>query len=119
MFASLQFAASEIVDDDWAIVVHHLSPTLEQFKAVLQKVLGVVQANRSMNRHTECAKPESEISHASLLADVVAAAATTGKMSALGNQTTRREKAFQALSGKVTVDIIATVQRSVEASQEK
>ena len=82
-------------------------------------MLGAVEADRSANRHTECAKLESEISHALLLADAVAAAATVGKMSAVAEQTAKREQALQALSEKVKTDIAATVQRSVEASQEK
>ena len=82
-------------------------------------MLGAVEADRSANKHTECAKLESEISHASLLADAVAAAATVGKMSAVAEQTAKREKALQPLSEKVQTDIAATVQRSVEASQEK
>ena len=86
---------------------------------MLQKVLGAVEADRSVNRHTECAKLESEISHASMLADAVAVAATVGKMSAVAEQTAKREQALQALSEKVKMDIAATVQRSVEASQEK
>ena len=49
--ASLQFVAAETVDDDWAAVVHHLGPALQQCKVVLQKVLGAVEADRSMNRH--------------------------------------------------------------------
>ena len=116
MSASLQFAASEIVDDDWATVVHHLGPALQKFKTVLQKVLGAMEADQSVNKHIECANLESEISHTSLLANVVAVAAIIGKMSAVAEQ---REKALWALSVKVTTDIVATVQPSVEASQEK
>ena len=77
-----------------------------------------MEADRSTNKHTECAKLESKISHASLLADAMAAAATVGKMSAVAEQMVRREKALQALSEKVKMDIAATVQRSIEASQE-
>ena len=117
--ASMQFAASETVDDDWAAAVHHLGPALQHFKAILQKVLGAVEADRNANRHTECAKLESEISHASLLSDAVAVGATVGKMSAVAEQTTKREKALHALSEKVTTEIAATVQRFVEASQAK
>ena len=109
----------ETVDDDWAAVVHHLSPALQQYKVVLQKVLGAVEANWSANKHIKYAKLESEISHTSLLAGAVAAAATVGKMSAVAEQTAKREQALQALSEKVKTDIAATVQRSVEASQEK
>ena len=115
----MQFFASETVGNNWAAVVHHLGPALQQFKVVLQKVLSAVEADRSANRHTECAKLETELSHASLLADAVAAAATVGKMSAVAEQTAKREKALQALSEKVKTDIAATVQRSVEASHEK
>ena len=116
MSASLLFAASETVDNDWATVVHHLGPTLQQFKTVLQKVLGTVEADRSANKHTECAKLESEISHELLLANAMAAAATVGKKLAVGEQMARREKALQALSKKVTTDIVTTMQRFVEAS---
>ena len=117
--ASLQFSASESVDDDWAAVVHHLGPALQQFKTILQRVLGAVEADRRAQRHTACAELESDISHASLLADAVAAAATVGKMSAVAEQTSKREKALRALSEKVTTDIAATVQRSVKEAAEK
>ena len=117
--ASMQFAASESVEDDWAAVVHHLGPALQQFKTILQKVLGAVESDRQAKRRTACADLESEISHASLLADAMAAAATVGKMSAVAEQTSKREKALRALSEKVTTDIAATVQRSVEAAAEK
>ena len=79
-------------------------------------MLGVVEADQSANKYTECAKLESEISYALLLADGVAAAATVGKMSAVVKQTAKRE---QALNEKMKMDITATVQRSVEASREK
>ena len=79
-------------------------------------MLGAVEADQSIERHTKCAKLESEISHASLLADAVAAATTVGKMSAVVEQMAKREQALQALSEKVKTNIAATVQRSVEAS---
>ena len=82
-------------------------------------MLGAIEADRSANSHMECAKLESEVSHALLLADAVAAAATVGKMSAVAEQTAKREQALQALSEKVKTDIATTVQRSIEASQEK
>ena len=100
-------------------MVHHLGPALKQFKEIWQKVLGAVEADQNANRHTECAKLESKISHASLLADAVAAAATVEKMSAVAEQTAKREKALRALSEKVTTEIAVTVQRSIEASQAK
>ena len=86
------------------------------FFLFLHKVLGAVEADRSANRHTECAKLESEISHASLLANAVAAAATVGKMSAVAEQTAKREKALQALNEKVKTDIAchcATFRRGI------
>ena len=43
-------------------------------------------------------------------------AATVGKMSAVAEQTSKREKALRALSEKVTTDIAATVQRSIKAA---
>ena len=100
-------------------MVHHLGLALQQFKAVLQKVLGAVEANRSANRHTEWAKLESKISHASLFANAVAAAATIGKTLAVAEQMAKREKALQPLSEKAKTDIAATMQRSIEASQGK
>ena len=117
--ASLQFSASETVDNNWVAMVHHLGPTLKQFKVVLQKVLGIVETNRSTNRHTKCAKLESKISHASLLVDAVAAATPVGKMSAVAEQMAKREKALWALSKKVTMEITTTMRRYIEASQEK
>ena len=59
--------------------------------------------------HKECTKLESEISHALLLADAVAMATTVGRMLAVVEQTTKREKALRALSEKVTTDIAATL----------
>ena len=75
-------------------MVHHLGPALQQFKVVLQKVLGAIEAAWCANRHTKCVKLESEISHASLLADVVAAAATVGKMLVVAEQMAKREQAL-------------------------
>ena len=57
-------------------------------------MLGIVETDRSMNKHTECAKLESEISHASLLADAMAAVAIVGKISVVAEQKAKREKAL-------------------------
>ena len=85
----------------------------------MQKVLGIVEADWSVNIYTECVKLESQINHASLLVDVVAVTATIGNMSVVAKQTTKREQAVCSLSGKVTTDISVTLQFSAKTSQQK
>ena len=78
--SSLQRKLSTMIGPLWSTI---LALRSSSSRWCCKRCWAAVEADRSANRHTECAKLESEVSYASLLANAVATAATVGQMLAV------------------------------------
>ena len=114
----MQFSATA-TETDWAMVVNQMGPALQQLQVCLQRVLNAVEDDSAKNRGTACASLEPEIRNASMIADAMAAAATVGRLSAVAEQTEKREKTLQTLKEMVKTEIADAVKRSAEQEKQK
>ena len=78
-----------------------------------------MEDDSAKNRGTACASLEPEIRNALMIADAMAAAATVGRLSAVVEQTEKREKTLQTLKETVKTEIADAVKRSAEQEKQK